>query len=77
RHDLTALREERRRLETTIRQAGDDEMDGLIDRAERVRLTKRASARISELDAKLRSGVDTSALADVVGSDDVAAAWHA
>lgn len=77
RHDVDELRAERRRLETAIRQAGDDEQDGLIDRAERVRLTRRANGRIAELDEKLRAGVDTSALAEVVGSDDVAAAWHA
>lgn len=76
RHDVDELRAERRRLETAVRQAGDDEMDGLIDRAERVRLTRRANARIAELDEKLRAGVDTTALAEVVGSDDVAAAWH-
>ena len=76
RHDVDELRAERRRLETSIRQAGDDEQDGLIDRAERVRLTKRANARIAELDGKLRAGVDTTALAEVIGSDDVAAAWH-
>lgn len=76
RHDVDALRGERRRLETAIRQAGDDEMDGLIDRAERVRLTRRANARLAEIDEKLRAGVDTSALAEIVGSDDVAAAWH-
>lgn len=77
RHDVDDLRAERRRLETTIRQAGDDEQDGLIDRAERVRLTRRANARIAELDEALRAGVDTTALAEVVGSDDAAAAWHA
>lgn len=77
RHDVTELRGERRRLETAIRQAGDDEMDGLIDRAERVRLTRRANTRIGEIDDKLRAGVDTSALADIIGSDDVAASWHA
>ncbi|NLA09521.1 MAG: recombinase family protein [Microbacteriaceae bacterium] len=76
RHDVDELRAERRRLETAVRQAGDDEMDGLIDRAERVRLTRRANARIAELDEKLRAGVDTTALAEVVTSDDVAAAWH-
>lgn len=76
RHDVDALRGERRRLETVIRQAGDDEMDGLIDRAERVRLTRRANARLAEVDEKLRAGVDTSALAEIIGSNDVAAAWH-
>lgn len=76
RHDVDELRAERRRLETAVRQAGDDEMDGLIDRAERVRLTRRANGRIAELDEKLRAGVDTTALAEVVASDDVAAAWH-
>jgi len=77
RHDVDELRAERRRLETAIRQAGDDEMDGLIDRAERVRLTRRANGRIAELDEKLRAGVDTSALAEVVTAEDVGAAWHA
>lgn len=77
RHDIEELRTERRRLETTIRQAGDDEMDGLIDRAERVRLTRRANARIAELDEKLRAGVDTSALAEIVTAEDVGAAWRA
>lgn len=77
RGDADELRAERRRLETAIRQAGDDEMDGLIDRAERIRLTKRANARIAELDDKLRSGADVDALAGIVGSDDVAATWHA
>lgn len=77
RHDVEELRAERRRLETAIRQAGDDEQDGLIDRAERVRLTRRANGRLAEIDEKLRSGVDTSALAEIVGADDVAAAWHA
>lgn len=77
RHDVDELRAQRRRLETSIRQAGDDEQDGLIDRGERVRLIKRANARLAEVDEKLRGGVDTSALADVLGSDDIAAAWHA
>lgn len=77
RHDVEELRAERRRLETTIRQAGDDEMDGLIDRAERVRLIRRANGRIAELDEKLRAGVDTSALAEIVTAEDVGAAWHA
>ncbi|MGW9627642.1 recombinase family protein [Microbacterium sp. NPDC055521] len=77
RHDVSALRDERRRLEASIRQYGDDEQDGLIDRAERVRLTRRANARIAEVDEKLRSGVDTSALGEIVGSEDVAATWHA
>jgi hypothetical protein len=77
RPDTEALRAERRRLEVAVRQAGDDEQDGLIDRAERVRLTKRANTRIAEVDELLRGGVDTNALAEVVGRDDVAAAWHA
>lgn len=77
RHDADELRAERRRLETSIRQAGDDEMDGLIDRGERVRLTKRANARLAEIDEKLRAGVNTTALAEVVTSEDVAATWHA
>lgn len=77
RPDTDALQAERRRLEVAIRQAGDDEQDGLIDRAERVRLTRRANARIAEVDELLRAGVDTNALADVVGRDDVAAAWYA
>ena len=77
RHDVDALRAERRRLETSVRQAGDDEQDGLIDRAERVRLTRRANARIAELDETLRAGVDKSALGELVGADDVATAWHA
>ncbi|KQR86508.1 recombinase family protein [Microbacterium sp. Leaf179] len=77
RHDVEEIRAERRRLETAIRQAGDDEMDGLIDRAERVRLIRRANGRVAELDEKLRAGVDTSALADIVTAEDVGAAWHA
>ncbi|WP_411721991.1 recombinase family protein [Mycetocola sp.] len=77
RPDTDALRAERRRLEVAVRQAGDDEQDGLIDRAERVRLTKRANARIAELDDLLRAGVDTNAFAEVVGQSDVAAAWYA
>lgn len=77
RHDVDELRAERRRLETSVRQAGDDEQDGLIDRAERVRLTRRANARIAELDEMLRAGVDTSVLGGLVGADDVATAWHA
>ena len=64
------------RLEATVRQAGDDEQDGLIDRAERVRLTKRANARVTELRARLAEGVDTTALADIVGATDVAATWR-
>lgn len=77
RGDADALRAERERLTTTIRQAGDDEMDGLIDRAERVRLTKRANGRIAEIDEKLRSGADIDALAGVVGAADVQATWDA
>jgi len=77
RPDTEALRAERRRLEVGIRQTGDDEQDGLIDRAERVRLTKRANVRIAELDELLRSGVDTNALAEVIGHADVATVWHA
>lgn len=77
RPDVAELRAERRRLEVGVRQAGDDEQDGLIDRAERVRLTKRANARIATIDDLLRSGVDTNALGEVVGKEDVAAAWHA
>lgn len=77
RPDVDALRGERRRLEVSVREAGDDEQDGLIDRAERVRLTKRANARIATIDDHLRSGVDTNALAEVVGRDDVEATWYA
>jgi site-specific DNA recombinase len=77
RPDTHALRAERRRLEVSVRQAGDDEQDGLIDRAERVRLTKRANGRIAEIDDQLRSGVDTQALGAVVGQTDVGAAWRA
>lgn len=77
RPDVSAITAELVRLEATVRQAGDDEQDGLIDRAERVRLTKRANARIAELRARLADGVDTSALAEVVGAADVAAAWRA
>jgi DNA invertase Pin-like site-specific DNA recombinase len=76
RPDTDALRAERRRLEVGVRQAGDDEQDGLIDRSERVRLTKRANTRIAEIDERLRTGVDVNALSDVVGQDDVAAAWQ-
>ncbi|MEZ3155546.1 recombinase family protein [Microbacterium sp. BWR-S6Y] len=75
RGDADALRAERERLTTAIRQAGDDEMDGLIDRAERVRLTKRANGRISEIDDKLRSGADVDALAGIIGAGDVARTW--
>ncbi len=75
RGDADALRAERERLATAIRQAGDDEMDGLIDRAERVRLTKRANGRISEIDEKLRSGADVDALAGIIGAADVSATW--
>lgn len=77
RPDLGALRDERARLSTSIRQAGDDEQDGLIGRAERVRLTKRANARIAAIDEKLRSGVNVEPLRAVVGQADVAAAWQA
>lgn len=76
RPDVPAITAELARLEATVRQAGDDEQDGLIDRAERVRLTKRANGRISELRARLAEGVDTTALAEVVGAADVAAAWR-
>ncbi|WP_306232547.1 recombinase family protein [Agrococcus beijingensis] len=77
RPDVDKLRLERERLAANVRQAGDDEQDGLIDRAERVRLTKRARARIDELDAKLRAGLDDDgALSGVVAAEDVAEAWR-
>ena len=76
RPDVPAITAELARLEATVRQAGDDEQDGLIDRAERVRLTKRANARIGELRSKLAEGVDSTALADIVGAADVATAWR-
>jgi len=76
RPDVPAVTAELARLEATVRQAGDDEQDGLIDRAERVRLTKRANARVTELRARLAEGVDTTALADIVGATDVAATWR-
>ncbi|WP_347756091.1 recombinase family protein [Agrococcus sp. ProA11] len=76
RPDVDKLRAERERLAANVRQAGDDEQDGLIDRAERVRLTKRARARIDELDAKLRAGLDNGALTEVVAAEDVAATWR-
>jgi site-specific DNA recombinase len=75
RGDVDALRAERARLEVSIRQAGDDEQDGLITRAERVRLTKRANARVGKIDDDLRRGVDVNALNGLVGQSDVAAAW--
>lgn len=58
RPDLGALRDERTRLSTSIRQAGDDEQDRLLGRAERVRLTKRANTWIAVIDEKFRSGVN-------------------
>lgn len=76
RPDVPAITAELARLEATVRQAGDDEQDGLIDRAERVRLTKRANGRIAELRARLAEGVDTTALADIVGAEDVATVWR-
>ena len=76
RPDVPAITAELARLEATVRRAGDDEQDGLIDRAERVRLTKRANASIAELRSRLAEGVDTTALAEVVGATDVAAAWR-
>lgn len=78
RPDIAKLRAERERLTALVRQAGDDEQDGLIDRAERVRLTKRAKARVEEVDAKLREGLDDDgALSGIVAAKDVAAAWGA
>lgn len=77
RGDVEALRVERRRLELAVRQAGDDEQDGLIGRPERVRLTKRANARIAKIDDDLKRGVDVDALGAVVGQVDVSAAWNA
>lgn len=77
RPDVDALRAERRRLEVSIRQAGDDEQDGLITRPERVRLTKRANARIAELDGKLQAGANVEPLRDLVGAADVRGAWDA
>ncbi len=76
RPDVPAITAELARLEATVRQAGDDEQDGLIDRAERVRLTKRANTRVAELRSRLAEGVDTTALADIVGATDVATAWR-
>jgi len=77
RPDVDALRAERRRLEVTVRELGDDHDDGLIVRAEYQRRLKRANARIAKIDEQLRKGVDTSALATIVGHDDVAATWDA
>lgn len=77
RPDTEALRAELRRLEVSLRQLGDDEQDGLITRPERVRLTRRANARIAEISGQLREGVDTNALAEIVGHEDVEAAWQA
>ena len=77
RGDVEGLRVERRRLELSARQAGDDEQDGLITRPERVRLTKRANARIAKIDDDLKRGVDVDALGSVVGQADVRAAWDA
>jgi hypothetical protein len=77
RPDTDALRAERRRLEVRVRELGDDYDAGDVPRAEYQRRLRNANARIAELDEQLRAGVDTNALAMVVGQDDVTAAWNA
>jgi DNA invertase Pin-like site-specific DNA recombinase len=77
RPDTDALRAERRRLEVRVRELGDDYDAGDVARPEYQRRLRKINARIAELDESLRAGVDTNALAEVVGQADVAAAWYA
>jgi len=77
RPDVDALRAERRRLEVSVRELGDDHDDGLIGRAEYQRRLKRLNARVAELDGKLQAGANVEPLRDLVGAADVRGAWDA
>lgn len=77
RPDVDALRAERRRLEVSLRELGDDHDDGLIGRAEYQRRLKRLNARVAELDGKLQAGANVEPLRDLVGAADVRGAWDA
>lgn len=77
RPDVDALRAERRRLEVSLRELGDDHDDGLVGRAEYQRRLKRLNARVAELDGKLQAGANVEPLRDLVGAGDVRGAWDA
>lgn len=77
RPDVDALRADRRRLEVSLRELGDDYDDGLVGRAEYQRRLKRLNARVAELDAKLHADANIEPLRDLVGAPDVRAAWQA
>lgn len=77
RPDVDALRAERRRLEVTVRELGDDHDDGLIGRAEYQRRLKRLNARVADIDGKLQAGANVEPLRDLVGAADVRGAWDA
>lgn len=77
RPDVDALRAERRRLEVSLRELGDDHDDGLVGRAEYQRRLKRLNARVAELDGKLQAGANVEPLRDLVGAVDVRGAWDA
>ncbi|AZS48181.1 recombinase family protein [Microbacterium oxydans] len=77
RPDVDALRAERRRLEVSLRELGDDHDDGLVGRVEYQRRLKRLNARIAELDGKLQAGANVEPLRDLVGAANVRGAWDA
>ncbi|WP_315071656.1 recombinase family protein [uncultured Microbacterium sp.] len=77
RPDVDALRAERRRLEVSLRELGDDHDDGLVGRAEYQRRLKRLNARVAELDGKLQAGANVEPLRDLVGASNVRGAWDA
>ncbi|MGJ0389029.1 recombinase family protein [Microbacterium sp. CGR1] len=77
RPDVDALRAERRRLEVSLRELGDDHDDGLVGRAEYQRRLKRLNSRVAELDGKLQAGANVEPLRDLVGATDVRRAWDA
>jgi len=77
RPDVDALRAERRRLEVSLRELGDDHDDGLVGRAEYQRRLKRLNSRVAELDGKLQAGANVEPLRDLVGATNVRGAWDA
>lgn len=75
RPDAEALGAELTRLEAVRRELGDDRDEGLIGRAEYQRRLKRVDGRLAEVRGKLEKGAVVEPLRDLVGAEDVAAAW--
>ncbi|MEV6922974.1 recombinase family protein [Dactylosporangium sp. NPDC051485] len=75
--DADAVHAERKAIRNRLDQMAEDEVMGLKTRAQVIAATKRANARIAELDELLNATVTTDPLAAVVNAADAVAAWGA